>query len=390
MFDKYANRGRHVAIIDFNHVLHRFHIAMGRLGLSSGVNIDGRIVEVETGTVKGVLEFIVKVSDSGRCPLILVSDLPVKSRKEYFSQMINSGNITSTDGGYKESRSGMRESLRNSSILLLDLLQNSGIMLLKQENYEADDIIPVAIDLAKKNYPDLPIHIIANDLDLAPLVDEQVSLYKYPSKITYAEQGYLELNKYCQVTPRNYQEVMEGTSLFKKLSVPYNSVLLAKLIRGDKSDNISQLKGWTPTKYNTLIQNLIDDGVDMSIFRYYPWETKYKDIETGEIYDERPVGKQVKLYPVEPKGIEVIIGVLAKYVASSNATAKEIKDNALFTEDELVEIINRYHGMNLNGYFLNTPTKRKPLKLKDDVKFGCLNLNELLKLAQVYKINVRH
>ena len=43
MFDKYANKGRHVAIIDFNHVLHRFHIAMGRLGLSSGVSAGGYI-----------------------------------------------------------------------------------------------------------------------------------------------------------------------------------------------------------------------------------------------------------------------------------------------------------------------------------------------------------
>ena len=45
----------------------------------------------------------------------------------------------------------------------------------------------------------------------------------------------------------------------KGVHVPYNSILLFKMIRGDKSDNIVGVKGVGPKAYNKFISQMTDE-----------------------------------------------------------------------------------------------------------------------------------
>lgn len=393
MFDKYANKDRYIMIVDFNHVLHRFYNAMGRLGLSTTLEVDGELRKIDTGVAKGVLQYLVKLSSSGRCPMIVVHDRPVYSRKQYFSKGISNGSIYSKTGDYKGDRPPINYAMRDSADLILTILKKIGALVIGKDNYEADDIIPEAIRVAKLQYPDLPIYILANDLDLAPLVDEQVSMYRYPTKQTYSEDGHLTINKYQQITPRNYQEIIEVSSMVKGLFIPYNSLLLAKLIRGDKSDNVSIMNGWTPTKYNTLIRNMVKDGVDLSIFSYHAWITSYEHTPTGEVFEKLPDGAKLIEWKKRlslSSNFDKMVNTLKMYLAPDGATTKEIKTNGYLTEDDLAEIVARFHGMNLNGAFFDTPTRRAPFVLKDDIAIPSLNCPEIAKQGLVFQMNIKY
>ena len=69
-----------------------------------------------------------------------------------------------------------------------------------------------------------------------------------------------------ELRPDNYQDYMEGLTAYKNLVIPYNTVLLAKLLRGDKSDDIQGYPKFTPTKYRNLIKSMQDDNIDLSDF----------------------------------------------------------------------------------------------------------------------------
>lgn len=118
-------------------------------------------------------------------------------------------------------------------------------------------------------YPIIPIDIICNDVDYFPLVDDQVSVFYRTHKQTWAESKELEKKHYIQVIPDNIESVMRDISQYKNLYLPYNTVLLAKLLRGDKSDNIPPHPGYPPREFNKLTEALVYNGFDCdSIFRY--------------------------------------------------------------------------------------------------------------------------
>lgn len=390
--DKFAHAKRYVMIVDFNHVVHRFYNAMGRLGLSTVLNVDGELRKIDTGVAKGVLQYLVNLSGSGRCPMVIACDRPVKSRKEYFSQNYAEGVITASSADYKGDRAPINFAMRDSADLILTVLRKTGAYVVAKDNYEADDIIVEAIRVAKLQYPDLPIYVLANDLDLAPLVDEQVSMYRYPTKQTDAEEGHLLLNKYQQITPRNYSSVMEASSGAKGLVVPYNSLLLTKLFRGDKSDGISIMKGWGPKRYNRLIENMIEDEVDLSIFSYYQWETVYEEITTGQKFKKLPAYATKDTFRKKlslPQEFHDMVDTLKGYLAPEGATDKEIKEAPYLTQDELDELIARYHGINLNGAFLNTPNRRAPFILDETVPIPTLNCLEIAKQGTLFQMNIK-
>lgn len=394
--DRFAGQDRYVIILDFNAYMQRFHRVMADKGLTAQVEVDGQMRFIPTGAPKTVLQSLINLTRGGRCPLVVVSDLRIWSRKAYFKKGIETGQITSKSGDYKGFREPFNPGFKDSCDLTLNLLRNSGCWVLNKENYEADDLMPEVIRVAKAQFPELPIHIIANDLDLAPLVDEQVSLYRTPAKETYAEPGYMTLNKYEQITPRNYQEVMQRTSFGKNLKIPYNSLLLAKLFRGDKSDNIDILPKWTPKRYNKLVSQMIEDGVDLSLFSYHPWVVNYKYIPNGNVFPSLPPGyikSQWKKVLEEPPEVQQMRDVLSKYIAPEDMTKEEkALKRAYITEEEIDEVIYRYHGMNLNGAFLDLyPTERRaPFTIKNRVQIPNLDVPTLVKKASVYNMNFKY
>lgn len=398
--DKFAYKNRCVWIIDFNHVIHRYFNAMkaGNVNLSATVEVE-RVDEygitflekvvVDTGVLSGVLKAFVKLSGNGSNPMVICHDSKNISRKAYFRDKISSGEIYSSRGAYKDTRVSMNPHWKKSADLCLTLLKNTGAYVIGKEDYEADDLIAEAVRVAKLQYPDLPICILANDLDLAPLIDEQVSLYKTPTKLTFAFDGYPSVKSYGQITPRNYQRVLEDTTLVKKLGTgaPYNMLLLSKIIRGDSSDNIDCMKGFyrKPQRLKDMIQGILENEPDYAdIFRYYHWKSIYKNKETGDTYTEYPrhlINKSNKnQWKIELEAPAQQMGrmgeVLGKYGMS---------------DEEIFEFFHRYHGMNLNGAFIwsdNPKERRKPFVLNEKVTIPSLDIALVSLEASRFQINI--
>lgn len=396
--DRFAGKGRVVWIIDFNHVIHRFFNGMQGVSLSTTVEIErvneygGTYLEkvvIDTGVFSQVIKSLVSMSSGGVNPMVICHDSVNKSRKAYFKQEIEAGRIYSSKGTYKATRAGMNPMWKKSADLCLTLLKKTGAMVLGRDNYEADDIIAEAVRVAKLQYPDLPICILANDLDLAPLIDEQVSLYKNPTKMTFAFDGYPKVRSYGQITPANYQRVLEGTTLVKKLGAgaKYNSLLLSKIVRGDSSDNIDCMQGFyrKPQRLKDMIDGMIENEPDFpDIFRYYQWETKYRNTETDELHDKLPTGlsrEDKKNWKIE---------LFAPYPQLERMA--EVLDKYGMDEDEIEEFIRRYTGMNLNGAFIqmDDPTlRRKPFTMRDDVLIPSLDVALISMEASRFGINIR-
>lgn len=378
-------RGR-IFIIDLNAMVHRYFNAVREKTMTATVEIDGKVVVVDTTVPALVFKQLVRLSDYGRHAIVVVHDRPTYSRKAYFNAKIAGGQITGKTVGYKGSRGYVNPQMVQSQDIIINMLKKAGVLVLGKDNYEADDLIAEVIRVAKIKYPTKPIHIVGNDMDYAPLVDEQVSFYRYTRKKESNEDGHPKLTKYAQMTVNNYQKECESVTANKKLKIPYNSLLLAKLIRGDKSDDIPPLKGWTPTKYNKLVDSLIEDGVDIAnTFKYYQPKVEYvyyteTGTEVGSVLDYKEIPneyltiKRVRVRVNEIEEIKSWSKVLDKYM----------------TKEEIDELYTRYHGMNLNGAFVDLGVKlnRQPIRLSIHQDILNLDVYKLQSLVSVLQINL--
>lgn len=379
--------GKKVLIIDLNPMVHRYFNAVRQEMLTATVEIDGKVVTVDTTVPALVFKQLVRLSGYGTHHMVVVHDKPNHSRKAYFQNMLASGGITGKSSGYKSSRGYVNPRMVQAQDIIINMLKKAGVMVLGKDNYEADDIVAEVVRVAKIQYPQAPIYIIGNDMDFAPLVDEQVSFYRYTRKKEYFEEGHLSLTKHAQITPRSYQRECESVTANKKLTIPYNTLLLAKLVRGDKSDDIPPLKRWTPTKYNKLVEGLIEDGVDLAnTFKYHNWVVKYQLLDaTGgivgvvddfmDIPQEYKVNKAVKMLVEAPKEVKLWRGILEKYM----------------TSEEIDEIYARFTGMNLNGAFTQFEQQvlnRVPLRLSTKVPIPGLDIMKLQRVVNVLRIHL--
>lgn len=221
-----------VLIVDFNHMAHLF--SYGGVRLTKQLAVGNTIETVDTTVANGTIKNIFNWSQGGRFPTVVCFDRPCPSRKAYFMTEQSEG----VDGEYKGKRESMSQSLFSGVSLAQDYLERGGVPCLALHNWEADDLIFLAIQQAKKQYPNHYIDLVTNDADMLPLVDEQVSVFFRSKRFFGATDKFLEKNKYVQVTPENYQEIIEGISAFKGLYVPYNSLLLYKVLRGDVADGL--------------------------------------------------------------------------------------------------------------------------------------------------------
>lgn len=375
MFQRSSTDDRRVRIIDVTHLFYKYANS-GMPSLSESILVDGQLRTVDTTLPTGVIKAIHRWSRQGYNPTVVCFDSKgcSRSRKAYFTQHTDRPEPKTEYKGKREPQNGRFYEGIN---LTMNLLATGGVTVLKADGYEADDLVKAAVDKAKTTYPDLPIDIITGDADLIPLVDDQVSVYIVSRKLTWAESRDIEITHYFQLRPYNYQEYCEGLSAFKNLTVPYNTVLLTKLLRGDKSDNIDGYPKFTPTRYRQLIQQMQEDNVDIAnTFRYDAPIKKYvyrgtDEVIPEELLDATPTEKKAIKY-FEPKALTNIVNILSKYLE----------------EDIINHVKFVYNGINLNGAFTTVPEsfKRRPASIKAEIK-GYVS-GELARAVSVLKINL--
>lgn len=248
-------------LIDYMHLAHRCIVAEP---LSVTVPINGEIKVIDTTIPNYTIKNIFRYSGRGLFHTGVFFEGGSDYRKNHF------GKEGSGDGsGYKGDRSQQKGSFYTGINLAMTLMAQGKVSLFRVGGYEADDIIYNMVQKIKSTDTTTPIDIITNDSDLLPLVDEQVSVYIRGTR-EYNEDGCPNIRLYYQVTPRSWDEYLSYTSAYKNYKIPYNSMLLFKLIRGDKSDNVAgACKGYGGKKYSALMEKMIEDGVDFpNIFRY--------------------------------------------------------------------------------------------------------------------------
>lgn len=248
-------------LIDYMHLAHKCFNAQP---LSATVNINGVPTVVDTTIPTYTIKNIFKYSGRGEFYTAVCFEGGNNKRKQYFSEG------SSVDGsGYKGNRGAYKGAFYEGVNLATHLLVNGCVSCYRQGGLEADDMIYSLVQQIKAVDTKTPIDIVTNDADLLPLVDEQVSVYMRGTR-EYANAGCPTLRLYYQVTPETWEEYLSYTSAYKNFIIPYNSMLLYKLIRGDRSDNIAPaVKGYGGVSYSKLMERMIADGVDFpNIFRY--------------------------------------------------------------------------------------------------------------------------
>lgn len=248
-------------IIDYMHLAHRCFQAQP---LSAMVNFGGELRPVDTTIPTHTIKNIFRYSGRGDYYTAVCFEGGNAFRKNYFS--IGGDQDGS---GYKGNRASHRGTFYEGVDLALTIMNTANMSLYRIANYEADDMVYSLVKKIKSFDTTTPIDVVTNDSDLLPLVDDQVSVYMRGTR-EFAEPGCPILRLYYQVTPRSWDEYLSYTSAYKNYRIPYNSMLLFKLIRGDKADNIAgACKGFGGKKYTEFMEKMEEDGVDFAhIFRY--------------------------------------------------------------------------------------------------------------------------
>lgn len=367
---------RRVVIVDFQHLAYSFAFG-GATALSATLQINGVPKIVDTTIPAYSIKMLHRWADKGFNPLVVCFDGQgsTRSKKYYFA----SKNGVTNDGtavGYKEDRSSQSSKFYEGINLTQNFLIQGGVCCLRAENYEADDLIKAAVDKAKIQYPNLPIDVMTGDQDLVPLVDDQVSVFLRSRKMTWAVSKELERAHYVQLTPANYQEYMETLTDFKNLNVPYNTVLLKKLLRGKKADSIPAIPKLTPTKYNKILNGLLEDGYNLEELCVYDAPVRticYRGTEEPipeNMIDSVPKEKKMLKFS-DPPALVTLLEALSNYL----------------TEDELKHVHDTYIGINLNGAFTGLGEyNRRPANITADIKG--YDMVDLQRQVSVLKINL--
>lgn len=298
-------------LVDYLHLVYKCYNVPP---LSCVMYVDGERRVVDTVIPSMTCKDIWRVSSNGKhkTGVFLEGGAPV--RKTYFNAVANykawyeaakkgeTYAIQPVSGrdGYKAGRSGLTETQKLGVNLTIDRLVKGKVSAYQVAGYEADDLIWVMYKQIRTAYPDAYIDIFTGDMDMLPLVDEKTTVYMRGNR-TWAEPmcglGYCnnckdtcalyaedsckirrEFKNYYQVTPDTWDEFISYRSAFKGFKIPYNSVYLFKMLRGDTSDNVPMVeKGWGAKKWNVVIDQMIADGIDFAnTFRYdTPWQTMY-------------------------------------------------------------------------------------------------------------------
>ena len=431
-----------VLIVDFNHMAHNF--SYGGVRLTKQMAVGNTIETVDTTIANGTIKNIFNWSRGGQVPTVVCFDRPCPSRKAYFMTEQSEG----VDGEYKGKRESMSQSMFSGVALAQDYLERGGVSCLALHNWEADDLVFLAIQQAKRQYPNHYIDLVTNDADMLPLVDEQVSVFFRSKKFTWATDKFLEKNRYMQVTPENYQEVIEGLSSFKNLYVPYNSLLLYKVLRGDVADGIVSPfpKGtMTPRRLASIVWQLengvLEEGFALEFGKgsnipigikttkpkatYLFEESEYSDFiesafrhnsdgsrvtyDLSKLFVYTPNQKSYHLMDGSELSLDEAKAIMNDFKSQEGWESKErpieikYNDNPLLdkmvealslvglTEEECATFRKQYRGMNLAQAFPNLPQniKRLPKKLNSISGYDGRVLNSVVNVLGI-NLNSRY
>lgn len=386
---------RRVVIIDYNHLAYKF--LFGSSPLSVRVDVGNGLTKViDTTIASHSLKFITNQTRRGLDYCVVCMDSPLYSRKEGFKEEADKWDFGEVYKGNRKDNRSNNTALFEGIKLTETLLRQAGVMVLRQTNYEADDLVMSAIQKAKKDFPDLPIDVITGDWDYAPLVDEQVHVYMVSRKGTYASEQGIKRNKYVELTPESYEELANQTSDFKDSFVPYNSILLWKMLRGDKSDGIMPMKEvapsgklrnrWTPTLMKELLEQMnMHNLLTPTAFGYSPHETYVIHKPSGVTYTSEDALAKISTGEFSPQDLHMRIGKTLNYQERTQALDKMIELGYMEEVDkEFIE--DRYRNMNLNGAFLTTETKRAPFVLTEEL--SRINIDKLQEVVNYLQIRI--
>ena len=340
---------KNLFLIDLSHVIYRYYYT---IGFKEGIDYeykDNQFKILDTGMYKKIFSFVDKIANLGQ--VLIFEDSKLISRNKYFEEHF--------PNGYKDNRNKRNDELKLLKESISKLLKQYKQPTIKKFNYEADDLIKEAVRVAKKSKKYNHIYILTNDFDLAPLIDDEVTRYRRsPRSNSYHLEPHPFIYNYEMIGKDNYEAYFKTIGMTKEVHVPYNSILLFKMIRGDKSDNIAGVKGVGPKSYNNFISQMTDEEIKK--FKYYDWtieaHNKTKDI-TYYDYDEIPLEEiktdEFEVRYKEPKELKELALIIKKY----------------FSTEVAKEIIIKYRGMALNAAykFDDSEYDRKPIHLNKKV-----------------------
>lgn len=263
---------KRVVIVDYNHIAYKLAYAPAAPLLHYYEDPStGLVTPIPTNVQSGSMKSLFRWTRGGYDALAVCFDRPCPQRKVYFREAFSEAE-TGGSGDYKGQRENTNDQLMNAINMTQQMLEKAGVPCYYGNGYEADDLIFAVLEAAKAEYPDRQIDIVTGDADLIPLVDDRVSVFMRSMKNTESQHNSIKKNKYIQITPDNYQSAIEAMSAYNKYTVPYNTLLLVKMLRGDSSDNIPGIPGrvYTPTRLRQIIEELQSvESLDVGeIFRY--------------------------------------------------------------------------------------------------------------------------
>ncbi|MBQ7083698.1 MAG: DNA polymerase I, partial [Anaerotignum sp.] len=144
-----------------------------------------------------------------------------------------------TFDGYKGTRKGMPEELREQMPLLKEVLETMHIPIFEQEGYEADDILGTLSALAEKNGV-LPV-VVSGDRDLLQIAGENLKV-----RIPKTKGGRTETEDYY------------AADVLEKYGMTPTEFIDMKALMGDASDNIPGVPGIGEKTAAKIIQQYHD------------------------------------------------------------------------------------------------------------------------------------
>ena len=236
-------------IIDAMNLAHRSYYVFKDLKTSSGQF---------TGATYGASSFMFNLINSQKPDFIAVAtDLPTKTFRHEMSP------------DYKNNRAKKDDSFIDQLPLFYELFEKMKIPVLRQEGFEADDIIGT---LAKRFSSEMEVYIVSSDKDFMQCLDNNVFMYK-PLKWP------------------NF-EIISNRDVPTKLGVSHNLVVDYMSIVGDTSDNIKGVKGIGPKGAQTLIAKYGSlDGIYANISNVDGKNKEKLELNKSEAYLARELVK---------------------------------------------------------------------------------------------------
>ena len=251
---------KRLVLVDVSHLAYVY----SRIDMRMSAEYQGQTVD--TRITQGILKALWKWTHHGQDDLVVCFDSKTPSRHKYVQESFSSP--------YKPNRpnSSYKRFILDGLDLTYKILLDAHTNLLQVPDFEADELIGIAIDSLGSEYDH--IEVMTGDFDLIPLVDERVSIHLRSHKMSYTEDGAYG-PKYYELTPDTYTDIPEVWSKCKGWSIPYNTMLLQKMLYGDESDGLPGVMSengrrlYTKKKFAELVDRMISDGVPVSdVFRY--------------------------------------------------------------------------------------------------------------------------